>query len=53
MYPFTALTYLLVNVLAFVVLGERFTLQGMLGTGVVLLGLFLVVTSLEATHASS
>lgn len=52
-YPFTALTYLLVNVLAFALLGERFTLQGMLGTGVVLFGLFLVATSLEASHASS
>jgi undecaprenyl phosphate-alpha-L-ara4N flippase subunit ArnE len=51
-YPFTALTYVLVNVLAFVLLGERLSVQGMLGTGVVLLGLFLVATSLEVDHAS-
>ena len=50
-YPFTALTYVLVNVLAFVLFGERLSVQGLLGTGVVLLGLFLVATSLEVNHA--
>lgn len=41
-YPFTALTYVMVNVLAFALLGERMTIRGLLGTALVLLGLFLV-----------
>jgi undecaprenyl phosphate-alpha-L-ara4N flippase subunit ArnE len=50
-YPFTALTYVLVNVLAVALLGERLSSQGLIGMGVVLFGLFLVATSLEVDHA--
>lgn len=51
-YPFAALTYVLVNVLAYALLGERLPLQAVLGTGFVLFGLFLVATSLEFNHAA-
>lgn len=51
-YPFAALTYVLVNVLAYAVLGERLPLQAVLGTGFVLFGLFLVATGLEVSHAA-
>jgi undecaprenyl phosphate-alpha-L-ara4N flippase subunit ArnE len=51
-YPFAALTYVLVNVLAYTLLGERLPLQAVLGTGFVLFGLFLVATSLEVSHAA-
>ena len=50
-YPFTALTYVLVNVLAYLVLGERLPMRAVAGTGFVLFGLFLVATSLEMSHA--
>ena len=42
LYPFTALTYVLVNLLAVTFLGEQLSTRGILGTGLVLLGLFLV-----------
>lgn len=42
LYPFAALTYVLVNVLAVVLLGEQLTFRLVAGTGLVLLGLFLV-----------
>ena len=51
-YPFAALTYVLVNVLAFALLGERMPVRVMAGTGLVLLGLLLVTTSLEVSHAT-
>lgn len=51
-YPFTALTYVLVNAFAVALLGERLSTRGLLGTGFVLLGLFLVATSLEVGHAT-
>ena len=44
LYPFTALTYVLVNLLALAVLGEQLTGRGIAGTVLVLLGLFLVAT---------
>ena len=44
LYPFTALTYVLVNLLALTVLGEQLTARGVAGTALVLLGLFLVAT---------
>jgi undecaprenyl phosphate-alpha-L-ara4N flippase subunit ArnE len=44
LYPFTALTYVLVNLLALAVLGEQLTARGLAGTALVLLGLFLVAT---------
>jgi undecaprenyl phosphate-alpha-L-ara4N flippase subunit ArnE len=50
-YPFTALTYVLVNTLAFVLFNERLSPQGLLGTAIVLIGLFLVATSVEVHHA--
>jgi undecaprenyl phosphate-alpha-L-ara4N flippase subunit ArnE len=50
-YPFTALTYLMVNALAVALLGERLSPRGLLGTACVLLGLFLVATSMEVNHA--
>ena len=50
LYPFAALTYVLVNVLGVVLLGEQLTARGMAGTGFVLLGLFLVSTSFEVSH---
>jgi drug/metabolite transporter (DMT)-like permease len=50
-YPFAALTYVLVNVLALALLGERLPLQAIAGTACVLLGLFLVATSFEVNHA--
>jgi drug/metabolite transporter (DMT)-like permease len=50
LYPFAALTYVLVNVFAVALLGEQLTPRGMAGTGFVLLGLFLVATSLEVSH---
>ncbi len=51
-YPFTALTYVMVNALAVSLLGERLSSRGLLGTALVLLGLFLVATSLEVNHAA-
>jgi drug/metabolite transporter (DMT)-like permease len=42
LYPFTALTFVLVNVLALALLGEQLTPRGMAGTALVLLGLFLL-----------
>jgi undecaprenyl phosphate-alpha-L-ara4N flippase subunit ArnE len=50
LYPFAALTYVLVNVFAVVLLGEQLTVRGVAGTGLVLLGIFLVATSFEASH---
>jgi drug/metabolite transporter (DMT)-like permease len=50
LYPFAALTYVLVNVLAVVMLGEQLTTKGVAGTAFVLLGLFLVATSIEVSH---
>jgi undecaprenyl phosphate-alpha-L-ara4N flippase subunit ArnE len=52
-YPFAALTYVLVNVLAVTVLGERLSMRALAGTSIVLLGLFLVATSLEVSHGST
>lgn len=45
LYPFAALTYVLVNVFAVSFLGERISMQGAAGTGLVLLGLFLVANA--------
>ncbi|NUO72425.1 MAG: hypothetical protein HOQ10_06890 [Frateuria sp.] len=42
LYPFTALTYVLVNVLAATILGEPLTARGLTGTVLVLLGLLLL-----------
>jgi undecaprenyl phosphate-alpha-L-ara4N flippase subunit ArnE len=50
LYPFAALTYVLVNLFAVTLLGEQLTVKGVAGTGFVLLGLFLVATSFEASH---
>lgn len=50
LYSFAALTYVLVNVLAVVLLGEQLTTMGVAGTAFVLLGLFLVATSMEVGH---
>lgn len=50
LYPFAALTYVLVNVLAVTLLGEQLTFRGMAGTGLVLVGIFLVATSIEVGH---
>ena len=44
LYPFAALTYVLVNVFAVALLGEQLSLRTVAGTGLVLLGLFLVAT---------
>lgn len=44
LYPFAALTYVLVNVFAVALLGEQLSTKGLAGTGFVLLGLFLVAT---------
>jgi undecaprenyl phosphate-alpha-L-ara4N flippase subunit ArnE len=52
-YSFAALTYVLVNVLAVALLGERLSMRGLAGTAIVLLGLFLVATSLEVSHGST
>lgn len=49
-YPFSALTYVLVNLFAVTLLGERLSFKGIAGTAFVLLGLFLVATSLEVNH---
>ena len=43
-YPFTALTFVLVNVLAVTLLGEQLSPQIIAGSGLVLAGLFLVAT---------
>jgi len=51
LYPFAALTYVLVNVLAVSVLGEQLTARGIAGTALVLVGLFLVASSFEVNHA--
>jgi uncharacterized membrane protein len=50
LYPFAALTYVLVNLFAVTLLGEQLTTKGMTGTAFVLLGLFLVATSFEVSH---
>jgi drug/metabolite transporter (DMT)-like permease len=50
LYPFAALTYVLVNVFAVMLLGEQLTTKGVAGTALVLLGLFLVATSSEVSH---
>ncbi|MDP3822966.1 MAG: hypothetical protein Q8R33_15955 [Burkholderiales bacterium] len=50
LYPFAALTYVLVNVFAVTLLGEQLSVRGVAGTGFVLLGIFLVATSIEANH---
>jgi len=50
LYPFAALTYVLVNFLAVVLLGEQLTAKGLAGTAFVLLGLFLVTSSFEVNH---
>lgn len=44
LYPFAALTYVLVNVFAVTMLGEQLTPRVVAGTGLVLLGLFLVAS---------
>lgn len=44
LYPFAALTYVLVNVFSVTLLGEQLSTKGVAGTGFVLLGLFLVAT---------
>jgi len=44
-YPFTALTFVMVYAGSVLVFGERFSLSGMLGVACVLLGLFIIVTS--------
>lgn len=49
LYPFTALTYVLVNLLAVGLLGEQLSVRGVLGTAFVLLGLFLVAGSAGST----
>lgn len=41
-YPFTALTYILVNILAITVLGERLSFNVLIGTALVLTGLFVM-----------
>lgn len=46
-YPFSALTFVLVNLLAVAWLGERLSLQGLAGTALVLAGLFLLATSAQ------
>jgi drug/metabolite transporter (DMT)-like permease len=51
LYPFTALTFVLVNVFAVALLGERLSARAIGGTALVLLGLFLVATSSEVNHA--
>jgi drug/metabolite transporter (DMT)-like permease len=51
LYPFAALTYVLVNVLAVVLLGEHLTMRGLAGTALVLLGLFLVASGFEVHDA--
>jgi drug/metabolite transporter (DMT)-like permease len=51
LYPFAALTYVLVHVLAVVLLGEHLTRRGMAGTALVLAGLFLVASGSEVNHA--
>lgn len=43
-YPFTALTYVLVNFMAVGVLGESLTVRGIAGTLLVLLGLLLMMS---------
>lgn len=50
LYPFAALTYVLVNVFAVALLGEHLTVKGIAGTALVLVGLFLVTTSMEVDH---
>lgn len=50
LYPFAALTYVLVNLFAVTLLGESLTPKGMAGTALVLLGLFLVASSFEVNH---
>ena len=44
LYPFTALTYVMVNLLAVVLLGESLSLRGVAGSALVLLGLLLVAS---------
>jgi drug/metabolite transporter (DMT)-like permease len=44
-YPFSALTFVLVNLLAVALLGERLSPRGSAGTALVLAGLFLLATS--------
>ena len=44
LYPFAALTYVLVNIFAITLLGEHLSAKGVAGTAFVLLGLFLVAT---------
>lgn len=51
LYPFAALTYVLVNILAVTLLGEHLSVKGIAGTAFVLVGLFLVATSMETPHA--
>lgn len=51
LYPFTALTFVLVNAFAVMLLGEQLSARGVAGTALVLLGLFLVATSSEVHHA--
>lgn len=41
-YPFTALTYVLVNVLGVALLGEKLSINAVIGTAMVLLGLLMV-----------
>ena len=50
LYPFAALTYVLVNVFAVMFLGESLAPKGVAGTALVLLGLFLVASSFEVSH---
>jgi uncharacterized membrane protein len=44
-YPFTALTFVLVYLVGVFVLGEATSLKAMVGVAAVLLGLFLISTA--------
>jgi drug/metabolite transporter (DMT)-like permease len=46
-YPFTVLTFVLVYVAAIVLLNERYTISGIVGTVIVLLGLYLMFVGQE------
>lgn len=51
-YPYTALTFVLVYVGAFLVFGERPGLRGVLGVALVLAGLFLINGEPSSQHAT-
>jgi len=44
-YPFSALTFVLVNLLAVTVLGEQLSAKALAGAGLVLAGLFLLASA--------